>query len=88
MRNTSLKINEAIKILEYKKNNDKYWDKIKLFWQVIKKALPIAKALYFEYFLLFMFNNITSSLVYTENTLSIYEMNKKLGDKQIILYNN
>ena len=30
MRNTGLRINEAVEILEYEKNNDGYWDGAKL----------------------------------------------------------
>ena len=85
MRNTGLKINEAVEILKYEKNNDRYLDEIKLLWQVIEKALPIAEVLYLRYSILFIFDNSTSHLVYAEDILYAHKMNKKPGGKQIIL---
>lgn len=70
IRNTGLKINEAVEILEYGKNNDRYWE-----------------ALYLGYSILFMFDNATSHLVYAEDELYAYKMNKGPGDKQVILCN-
>lgn len=43
----------TVKIFEYKKNNDKYWDRAKLYYQIIKKTLPIAETLYPKYFFFF-----------------------------------
>ena len=37
---------KAIKIFEYRKNNNKYWDKAKLTYQIMKKALLIVEILY------------------------------------------
>lgn len=51
-----------MKIFEYKKNNDKYQDKAKLYYQVMKKALPITKIFYFRHSLLFYFDNVTNYL--------------------------
>lgn len=87
MRNTGLKINEAVEILEYKKNNDGYWDRIKLLQQVMEKALLRAETLYSGYSILFMFDNATSHLVYTEAALYAHKMNKRPGGKQVILCN-
>lgn len=36
-------MNKIIETWENKKNNNKYWNKIKLFWQIIEKILPIIK---------------------------------------------
>lgn len=52
---------------------------------MVNIALPIAKALYPRYSLLFLFNNITSYFIYTDNTLYTKEMNKRSGGKQIWL---
>ena len=76
---------EAIEILEYWKNNEGYWNGIKLVKQVKKKALLIAKALYPGYSLLFLFNNATSHLVYSTNTLWVKNMSKRSRDKQVFL---
>lgn len=60
---------EVVKVFEYGKNNDRYWDRAKLYKQVVNKALPIVKTLYFEYSLLFLFENTTSDLIYTKDAL-------------------
>lgn len=44
---------EVVKIFEYKINNDRYWDKAKLHYQVMKKALSITETLYSRYSLFF-----------------------------------
>lgn len=41
-----LKVIEVVEIFKYEKSNNRYWDKPKLYHQVITKALPIADALY------------------------------------------
>lgn len=51
---------KVVEILEYRKNNEGYWDRVKLLKQVKKKALPEAKALYPGYLLLFLFDNAMS----------------------------
>lgn len=38
-------ITKTVKIFKYKKNNDKYWDKVKLYQQIVTKALLIAEIL-------------------------------------------
>ncbi len=88
MCNTGLKTNEAVEVLEYRKNNDSYLDWVKLLRQVMEKALPIAETLYFGYSILFMLDNTTSHLVYTKHALCTNKMKQKLGNKQVIFYNS
>lgn len=64
---TGLKFTKTTKIFKYKKNNNKYLDGAKLYKQIVKKALPIAKALYSKYSLDFLFNNAISHLIYAKN---------------------
>lgn len=78
---------EAVEIIEYRKNNDGYWDGAKLHHQVMKKALPIAEALYPGYSLLFLFDNATSHSVYAKDALQVKDMNKGIGGKQPQLRN-
>lgn len=73
---------EAVEIFEYGKNNDGYWDGVKLHKQVVSKALPIAEALYPGYSLLFLFDNATSHSVYAKDALQVNDMNKGSGGKQ------
>ena len=82
---TGLLKTEAVKIFEYGKNNDGYWDKAKLHQQVVNKALPIAEALYPGYSLLYLFDNATSHSVYAKDALQVQDMNKGCGGKQPIL---
>ena len=84
---TRLVKTEAVKILEYGKNNDEYWDGAKLHKQVVDKALPIAQALYPKYLFLFLFDNAASHSVYSKDALQVKDMNKGLGRKQPILRN-
>ncbi len=88
MCNTGLKTNEAVEILEYEKNNDGYWDEIKLLRQVMEKALPIAESLYPGYSILFMFDNATSHSVYVEDALLAHKMNKGPSGKPVIHCNS
>ena len=60
---------KTVKVLEYGKNNDGYWDGTKLHKQVVEKALLIAKTLYLGNSFCFLFDNITSHSVYTKNAL-------------------
>lgn len=78
---------KAIKVFEYGKNNNRYWDWAKPHKQVVNKALSIAEALYPEYSLLFLFDNATSHSVYAKDALQIQEMNKGIGGKQDQLCN-
>ena len=82
---TSLIETEAVKIFEYGKNNDGYWDGLKLLKQVVEKTLPIAEALYPGYSFLFMFDNATSHAVYADDALCAGNMNKSSEGKQPLL---
>lgn len=53
----------------------------------MSKVLPIAKAFYLDYFLLFLFNNATSYFIYANNALHIRGINESLSDKKTWLYN-
>lgn len=61
---TELTITKTVKLFKYKKLNEGYWDGPKLYKQVVNKALPIAKALYLRYLLLFLFDNVISYFVF------------------------
>lgn len=67
---------EAVEIFGHRKNSDGYWDGAKLHQQVVKKALPIAEALFPGYSLLFLFDNATSPSVYAKDALEAKDMNK------------
>lgn len=79
---------EAVEIFEYGKNNDDYWDGAKLYQQIVNKALPIAKALYLSYSLLFLFDNATSHSVYVKDALQVKDINKSSERKQPVLRND
>ena len=70
---------ETVKLFEYKKSNKSYWDRPKLYKQVVNKVLPIVKTLYIGYLLLFCFDNITSHFVFTQDASHIIKINKKTG---------
>ena len=53
----------------------------------MKKALPIAEALYPGYSLLFLFDNATSHSVYAIDALQVKNMNKGIRGKQPQLRN-
>ena len=55
---------EAMKIFEYGKNNNGYWDEVKLYHPVMKKALPIAEAIYPRYFFFFLIMQLV--ILFTE----------------------
>ena len=84
---TGLTILEAVELFEYEKKNERYWNRAKLYKQIVSKALPIAKALYLGYSLLFLFDNTTSHSVYANNALCTRGMNKSSGGKQVWLRN-
>ena len=88
MEKIELTILEIVELFEYGKNNERYWNGAKLHKQVVSKALSIAKALYPDYSLLFLFDNATSHFVYANNALRTREMNKSFGDKQAWLRNS
>lgn len=71
VQETRLIETEAVEVSEYGKNNDGYWDRAKLYQQVVKKALPIAEAFYPGYSLLFLFDNATSHSVYAKDALQV-----------------
>lgn len=60
---------KVVEIFEYKKNNNSYCNKAKLYYQVMKKTLPIMEIFYLEYFFLFLFNKIISYFIYKKNIL-------------------
>lgn len=72
---------KTIKKFQYKKNNNEYWDKAKLYQQVINKLVLIAKALYLNYSLVFLFDNTTSYFVYIKDILQTKNINKNLRGK-------
>lgn len=84
---TGLRYTKAVKVFEYGKNNDGYWDGTKLHQQVVNKALPIAEALYLSYSLLFLYNNATSHSIYAKNALQVKDINKGTGGQQPQLRN-
>lgn len=85
VQKSKLKVIEVMKIFEYRKSNNKYWNVPKLYHQVITKTLPIAEALYPSYSFLFLFDNLISHFVYAQNALCIANMNKRIRRKQLIL---
>lgn len=88
MKKVEIIITKAVLLVfEYGKANKEYWDGPKLHQQVINKALPIAEALYQSYSFLFLFDNITSHLVYAQDVLCTTQMNKRVGVKQPWLRN-
>lgn len=82
LEKTKLTYIEAVKIFKYRKNNNSYWDRVKLHQQVVNKALPIAKALYSSYSLLFFFDNATSHFVYASDALQVKDINKDTRSQQ------
>lgn len=82
MEKTRLSVTEAIKLFEYGKANERYWDGRKLHKQVVNKALPLAKALYPGYSLLFLFDNAISHSVYAQDALRTAQINKSPNCKQ------
>lgn len=64
-------VTKAVELFKYQKLNNGYWDKLKLYKQVIYKILSITEVLYPDYLFLFLFNNITSYHVFVQNALRI-----------------
>lgn len=52
MKKIALTILKVIRLFEYKKNNKKYWNKVKLYKYVVNKTLLIIKTFYLDYSLL------------------------------------
>lgn len=72
---------EAAIYFKYKKIEKRYWTGEHLLDQIHNKALPIEKALYLGYELLFMFDNATSHTVYAKDALQVGNMNKSSGSQ-------
>lgn len=70
-----------MKIFKYRKNNNRYQNKTKLYHQVMIKVLPITKALYPSYFLPFLFDNTTSYFVYIKDMFQVKEINTNIKSK-------
>lgn len=70
-------------LFKYGKNNKRYWNRPKLYKLIVNKAFLIAKILYLRYLHLFLFDNVTSYSIYTDNTLCIGEINKESSRKQV-----
>lgn len=85
VQKSSLKVIKVMKIFEYRKSNNRYWDKPKLHHLIIIKVFFIAEAFYLDYSLLFLFDNATSHSIYTQNVLHIANMNKEIEGKKLIL---
>lgn len=60
---------KSVKIFEYKKYSNGYWNGAKLYQQIVNKALPKAEAIYPSYSLLYFFDNITNYSIYAKNVL-------------------
>lgn len=58
---------EAVELFEYRKANKRYWDRFKLYKQVVNKALLLTGILYLGYSLLFLFDNTTNYFVYAQD---------------------
>ncbi len=66
---------EAVTYFEYGKTEEGYCTGKHLLDRIVKKALPIGKALYPGYELLFLFNNATSHSMYAPDALQVAYMN-------------
>lgn len=71
-----------IQYFVYGKNNDRYQKKKNLLKYIIKKTLLITKVLYLGYQLLFLFDNITSYLLFALNAFQVNEINKNSRSQQ------
>lgn len=60
---------EATSYFDYRKIKKDYWIKEYLLDQIKTKALPIGRALYSEYELLFIFDNAICNTIYAKNIL-------------------
>lgn len=58
-----------VEIFEYAKNNNYYWDRAKLYKQVINKTLSILETFYPKYSLFFLVNNAISHSIYIKDIL-------------------
>lgn len=67
---------KVVKIFEYGKNNDKYYNKAKIHQQTVTNILLIAEALYLGYSLVFLFDNAINYSINTKDILHIGDINK------------
>ena len=87
MKKAKITITKAIVLFEYGKANKRYWNRPKLYQQVVNKALSIPKAFYPDYVFLFLFGNATSHSIYADNALYTLQKNKRVNAKQFWLCN-
>lgn len=66
---------------KYGKMEKDYWTKEYLLDQIKTKALPIGKALYLKYELLFIFNNATNYAIYAKDVLQVIYINKRFSNE-------
>ncbi len=69
IKKTEITITEAGMLFKYEKANEGYWDRPKLYQQVVNKTWLISEALYQVYSFLLLFGNATSYSVYAKDTL-------------------
>ena len=72
-------------VVYFQYSQRRYWEGVHLLSQVKKQALPIAIALYPGYQYLFLFDNVTSHVIYSKDALRVQKMNKSLGGQQLFL---
>lgn len=53
IQQTRLQKIEIIENFKYRKNNNGYWDRVKLYKQVVNKMLPISEVFYSKYLFFF-----------------------------------
>lgn len=70
---------KTIKIFKQKKNNNGYWNRAKLYQQIINKALLNVKVFYLGYLLILFLDNVINYFVYTKNILQMKNINKDIG---------
>lgn len=73
---------EAVKIFEYIKSNNRYWNGAYLHKFFFEKALLITKAFYLKYSPYFLFNNKINHFVYAKKVFQVKEIKKEVGKKQ------
>lgn len=76
---------KAATYFEYSKIEEGYQTGEYLLNQIQNKALPIEKALYPNYELLFIFDNAMSHAIYVKDALQVGNMNNGFGSQQLFL---
>ena len=76
-----------MEIFEYRKNNDRYFFKAKLYKLVDNKILPIAETVYPRDSPCYLFDNANNYSVYTKDANQTKNRNKRYGGKKPILHN-